>query len=120
MIIKKIFTFHAAHCLPRVPAGHTCGRMHGHTYRVVVEISGPVRADGFVLDFAEISEAWKPLHERLDHACLNDVLENPTAENLAVFIADNLTSQLSGCGIDVCAVEVWETDTAGVRHYEIY
>ena len=53
------------------------------------ELSGPVDPmTGFVLDFFEIEAAFGPLLARLDHYCLNEIegLENPTAENIAVWI----------------------------------
>lgn len=94
--ISKTFDFDAAHHLPLVPADHKCRRLHGHTYRVEVVLEGEADARGFVVDYAEISEAWRPVHEMLDHRLLNDVegLENPTTEVLAPFILDMLVDAL--------------------------
>lgn len=93
MIIVKQFDFDAAHHLPRTPEGHKCHRLHGHTYRLDVEITASVAdvlasAQGWIIDFADIAAAWAPVHDRLDHRCLNEVegLENPTAEHLAAWI----------------------------------
>ncbi len=89
MEIYKEFRFEAAHLLPNVPPGHKCARLHGHSFRVVLHVEGPVGDDsGWVQDFADLSEAWKPLHAVLDHYYLNDVpgLANPTSENLARFV----------------------------------
>lgn len=89
MEIFKEFTFEAAHRLPNVPEGHKCGRLHGHSYRVTLHVSGPVDEDlGWTIDFAEIKRAFKPIYERLDHHLLNEIdgLENPTCENLAKWI----------------------------------
>ena len=86
MEIFKQFHIEAAHWLPNVPAGHKCGRMHGHSFQIEVHVAGPVDAQlGWVLDFAEIKAAFQPVEDRIDHRCLNDVegLENPTSENLA-------------------------------------
>lgn len=93
MQIFKEFTFDAAHQLPFVPAGHKCGRLHGHTYTVTIYIYGPVdRGLGWVTDFADIKAAWKPIEDRVDHAYLNEIpgLENPTCENLAVWLWERL------------------------------
>lgn len=109
MTIWKEFTFEAAHFLPHVPKGHKCGKMHGHSYRVRIEVTGEVREDGMVMDFERIKEAWAPLHLVLDHRTLNDILANPTSENLAQLIAATL--RLPG----LSAVEVSETGTSGVR-----
>lgn len=88
MIICKSFTFEAAHRLPYVPPGHKCGRLHGHSYRVDIALSGPIQELGWVVDYAEIKRAWEPLNEVLDHNYLNEIpgLENPTSELLAQWI----------------------------------
>ncbi len=113
MIVFKEFTFDSAHFLPHVPEGHKCRRMHGHTYRVRVYVQGPLHPQlGWVLDFADIKAAWKPLEEMLDHRVLNDIpgLENSTAENLAIWIWRKLKPQLS----QLFKVEVFENPTNGV------
>lgn len=78
--------FEAAHRLPKVPAGHKCARLHGHSFKIELAIVGPVNPEtGWLIDFAEIDRIWQPLHEQLDHNYLNEIagLENPTSENLA-------------------------------------
>jgi len=95
--ITRSFSFDAAHRLPRVPADHPCGRLHGHTYTATLVLEGPVGAEsGWIVDFGEIKAAFAPLRERLDHACLNDIagLENPTAELLARWIHEQLALAL--------------------------
>jgi 6-pyruvoyltetrahydropterin/6-carboxytetrahydropterin synthase len=113
MELFKEFTFEAAHRLPRVPAGHKCARLHGHSYRVVVRVAGPVIPDtGMVMDFADIKAAFEPIiDEHLDHQYLNEVegLENPTSENLARWIWHRLASALP----DLTAVEIRETCNSG-------
>ena len=113
MELFKEFTFEAAHRLPHVAANHKCARLHGHSYRVVVHVRGPVNPDsGMVIDFAEIKAAFKPIiHEQLDHYYLNDVpgLENPTSENLARWVWQRLDSALPL----LSAIEVRETCTSG-------
>lgn len=91
------FRFEAAHKLPRVPAGHKCQRLHGHSFKVELSLEGPVDPDtGWFIDFAEIHTAWEPLHNVLDHNYLNEVegLENPTSEVLARWIWDRLRPTL--------------------------
>lgn len=98
MELYKDFTFEAAHRLPNVPEGHKCGRLHGHSFHVALHVEGPVAADmGWVIDFADIKTAFRPIRDQLDHLYLNEIegLENPTSENLAKWIWDNVKSELS-------------------------
>lgn len=102
------FRFEAAHLLPRVPPGHKCARLHGHSFKVELAVEGPVNPDtGWFLDFGELFDAWQPLHDRLDHRYLNDVegLENPTSEHLARWVWDALKPAISS----LCQVTVHET-----------
>ncbi|MBK6623111.1 MAG: 6-carboxytetrahydropterin synthase QueD [Saprospirales bacterium] len=97
MEIVKEFTFDAAHYLPNVPDTHKCKNLHGHTYRVRLFLEGPLDPLlGWVMDFAEIKSAWKPLEQQLDHQTLNNIpgMVNTTAEELAVWIYDQLKPQL--------------------------
>jgi 6-pyruvoyltetrahydropterin/6-carboxytetrahydropterin synthase len=108
MKITQAFRFEAAHRLPHVPQTHRCHRMHGHSYRIELALCGPVDArTGFVADFFDVEEAFRPLLKKLDHQCLNDVegLENPTAENIAVWIWDRTKPQLP----QLSSVRVYET-----------
>jgi 6-pyruvoyltetrahydropterin/6-carboxytetrahydropterin synthase len=92
------FRFEAAHRLPRVPEGHKCSRLHGHSFKVELSVEGPVNPDtGWMMDFAELHNAWQPLHELLDHHYLNEVpgLENPTSEVLARFIWQRIKPKLA-------------------------
>jgi 6-pyruvoyltetrahydropterin/6-carboxytetrahydropterin synthase len=98
MEIFKEFTFEAAHRLPNVPNGHKCARLHGHSFQVAIHVSGPVgEHTGWIIDFAEIKDAFKPLLDTLDHNYLNDIegLDNPTSENIAMWIWANLKPRLS-------------------------
>jgi 6-pyruvoyltetrahydropterin/6-carboxytetrahydropterin synthase len=108
MRISQAFKFEAAHRLPNVPDTHRCHRMHGHSYRVEVQLDGPVDPHtGFVADFFDIEKSFADIMGALDHHCLNEVggLENPTAENIAIWIWDRLKPGLP----QLWAVRVYET-----------
>ena len=112
MLIWKEFTFEAAHRLPNVPPEHKCARLHGHSFRVAVYVRGPLDARlGWVRDFADLGEAWAPMHEALDHRYLNEIpgLENPTSEVLARWLWDRLAPALP----DLARIVVQETCTTG-------
>ena len=111
MEIFKSFSLESAHRLPNVPEGHKCARMHGHSFRVEIQVTGDVDPrTGWVMDFADLKAAFAPLFERLDHHCLNEIagLENPTAEVMAVWIYENLKAKLPL----LADVTVCETPTA--------
>jgi 6-pyruvoyltetrahydropterin/6-carboxytetrahydropterin synthase len=102
------FSLASARRLPNVADGHPCGRLHGHTFGVRLVVRGPINpVTGWVIDFADLANAWAPVAEALDHRLLNDVpgLENPTSERLAVWIWDALNTKVP----QLCAVEISET-----------
>jgi 6-pyruvoyltetrahydropterin/6-carboxytetrahydropterin synthase len=92
------FRFEAAHRLPKVPAGHKCARLHGHSFRVELTVAGPVdESTGWLIDFQRLYDAWKPLYDELDHRFLNEIpgLENPTSELLARWIWQRIAPSLT-------------------------
>jgi 6-pyruvoyltetrahydropterin/6-carboxytetrahydropterin synthase len=116
--VFKEFTFDAAHWLPNVPAGHKCGKLHGHTYRVVIAVTGPVdEHTGFVMDFGDLKRIVQPYIDDLDHSCLNDHIINPTAENLVKWLWEILSEYVD---VPVTSIEVWETPTSGARKRAVF
>lgn len=112
MEIYKDFHFEAAHRLPNVPEGHKCARLHGHSFQLRVTLRGDApEPSGWVMDFADLKAAVKPVIERLDHYYLNEIegLENPTSENLCRWIWAQLSPDLPA----LFAVEIKETCTSG-------
>ena len=115
MEIHKEFTFEAAHLLPNVPAGHKCGRLHGHSFRVEVHVEGPLDPLlGWVMDYADIKTAVKPVIARLDHYYLNDIpgLDNPTSEVIAQWLWNQLKPLLPA----LSRIVIRETCTSGCRY----
>jgi 6-pyruvoyltetrahydropterin/6-carboxytetrahydropterin synthase len=112
--VFREFTFEAAHRLPHVPDGHKCRRLHGHSYRIEVHVSGDVDpVSGMVIDFADIKAAFRPLEDMLDHHYLNEIdgLDNPTSENLARWVWKHLEGT-----IPLSRIVVRETCTSGVAY----
>lgn len=109
--ICKQYTFAAAHFLPNHSG--KCRNLHGHNYRVEVEVTGTLMvmgsSEGMVMDFSTLDSFVDPLIRCVDHTLLNDVLpveyHPPTAENVAVWFRDRLPPNVS-------RIRVWETDKA--------
>ncbi|MCC7463034.1 MAG: 6-carboxytetrahydropterin synthase QueD [Gammaproteobacteria bacterium] len=115
MQIFKEFRIEAAHRLPHVPASHKCARLHGHSFVIGVHVEGPIgAATGWVMDFADVSATMAPLLEALDHRYLNEIdgLENPTSENLALWIWQRLKPRLPG----LVKLRIHETCTSGCEY----
>ena len=95
--LRKSFQFEAAHLLPHLPRTHKCRRLHGHSFKVEIAVAGACDPKlGWLMDYADITEAFKPIWRKLDHYHLNDIrgLENPTSENLAAWIWHRLKPKL--------------------------
>lgn len=113
--VFREFTFDAAHWLDNLPEGHKCARMHGHTYRLVVHVAGPLDPKiGWIVDFAEIKRVTREVIAPLDHNVLNEVegLEQPTTELIAAWIWNRLKKRLPG----LSRVVVWENANSGVSY----
>lgn len=112
MEIYKTFRFDAAHRLTGVPATHKCSAMHGHGFEISVYLRGPVDPKtGFVMDFGDLAKACEPVLKQLDHAILNEIegLENPTSENMSVWLWKKLKPQLPL----LSKIVIKETETSG-------
>ena len=112
--LLKTFRFEAAHQLPHAGDGHKCTTVHGHNYKVQVELGGKIleEPEGWIVDFADIDAAWEhAVMCHLDHKLLNEVVPNPTAELLAHWIFNRLCNL-----IPVGKVTVWENDDSGASY----
>ena len=111
MIIAKEFMFHSAHFLPNYNG--KCEKIHGHSYKLQVFVEDKVNSEtGMIIDFYDFK---KIVNEKiisvLDHVNLNDIIENPTTENIAVWIWDKLKNDLK-----ICKITVWETPKSFVEY----
>jgi len=116
MDIYKEFTFEAAHHLPNVPEGHKCKRLHGHSFKVTVQVRGDIgETSGWVMDFGDLKQQVKPVIDQLDHYYLNEIpgLENPTSEVIARWIWSKLITSLPL----LFMVKVEETCTSGCMYF---
>jgi 6-pyruvoyltetrahydropterin/6-carboxytetrahydropterin synthase len=108
--IEAEFTFAAAHRLPRYDG--KCFNLHGHNYRFQIAVRGePDQYSGMLIDFTDVDKAVQEhVLDKVDHTNLNDFIENPTAENIAVWIWDRLEGKLRG----LTEVRLWEVPTSCV------
>ena len=99
------FYFAAAHRLPRYEG--PCFRLHGHNYKFFIGLEGEVDpATGMIIDFDDLSKAVNErVIKKLDHHFLNDLIPLSTAENISVWIWEQLAPHLPG----LCQIELFET-----------
>ena len=121
--IWRRYRFESAHQLPNVSPGHKCGRMHGHSFEVILHADINLGGDQSIgIDYDYIDKLWQPIHAKLDHTCLNDVpgLENPTSELISSWI----WAQLKPNFPQLSWVTVYETASCGANfdgsHYRIW
>lgn len=111
--------FDAAHALRGYKG--KCEALHGHRFRVIARVQAEELDEvGLAYDFTELKAKMAKVIARFDHANLNDVPPfdklNPSSENLAANIYEELTSKLAGDKISLTAIEVWESPRTGVSY----
>lgn len=113
MILIKEFEFDAAHNL--IHYHGKCEKLHGHTYKMVVKLEGEPDNEGMIFDFVELKNiVKKKVVDRFDHAYLNDIIAQPTAENIAMFAWKELVEEVKRDNCKLYEVEIWETKTSGI------
>lgn len=102
----------AAHHLPHYEGA--CHNLHGHNWKIGVHLTCLELSDqGFVLDFKEVKAT---INDAFDHRLINDVVPNPTAENIAKYVAERLT-EAGHERVTVECISVEETDGHFIRYY---
>ena len=112
MIVYKKFNIESARSIPNLPKTHPCHHIHGHSFKIIISVKGPVNEqNGFVTDFQDIDDAFSPFKKELDHSYLNNIegLQNPTSENICIWIWDKIQSSLP----NIYKIEIKETDSTG-------
>ena len=98
--LTRKYQFHAARKLTSLPDSHPCSKIHGHTFSVIIKLSGKIdESKGWVIDFSDIDNIYNnEVQSNLDHQYLNDLenLSNPTTEHLAIWIWKKLSTHLNG------------------------
>ena len=108
--VTRSFRFEAAHQLPWHSGA--CRNLHGHSYRLEVTIEGPVGDQGVIIDFADLKAVvHREVVDRYDHAYLNDLIDNPTAE----LLAGEIWKSLEAAGLDIVRIRLWETESCSVE-----
>jgi 6-pyruvoyltetrahydropterin/6-carboxytetrahydropterin synthase len=111
--IHKKFDISAAHKL-KLPYDSKCSLIHGHNWGITVHLFGKQLRNGMVADFTHLK---KLVSDRLDHQILNDILDQPTAENIAFYILSLINENVPE-GVHCYKVEVEETD-GSIAEYQL-
>ncbi len=111
--------FDAAHFLRGYKG--KCEALHGHRFRVVVKLkSAEVNDIGIAYDFTDLKQHLGDILVKFDHTCINDVPPfdkiNPSSENIATAIYDELKPKLTGTTVSTVSVEVWESPQQGIAY----
>lgn len=113
--LKVISKFAAAHQLAMVT--EKCENLHGHNWKIEVFVAGrELNRWGVLVDFGELKRHLSDVMDTLDHKFLNNIEAfrniNPSSENIAKYIADQMQSRLADLSIRISRVRVWESDDA--------
>ena len=111
--------FDAAHALRGYQG--KCETLHGHRFKVVVKIQASEVDDiGLAYDFTVLKQHLTDILSRFDHTCLNDITPfdkiNPSSENIATTIYNEIQPKLAGAPVSLSCVEVWESPQSWVTY----
>ena len=113
MLLSRDFTFDAAHNLIHYKG--KCEKLHGHTYKLRVVLEGTPDEEAMIMDFAELKQIVNEhVISRLDHAYINDIIAQPSAENIALWVWRELDDRVRRENCELYEVHVWETASSCV------
>ena len=117
--VTIIKSFSAAHILSQV--GGKCEELHGHNFRVEMSVGAPVlNQSGLLIDFRLVKKWLGEILDELDHKHLNEIsyfaVINPSAENVARYIAQKIAPAAKAARVKVTRVKVWESENAAVTY----
>ena len=129
MEVTRIFSFDSAHFLTNYHG--KCENIHGHTYKLEITVEGPVSENGLLLDFTILKNiVEKRIIDKLDHKSLNDIIDNPSAENISIWAWNELTKSgdlLAGeidknlpksrKKVKLKKIRLWESSNSYVTYY---
>lgn len=120
-VLKTLLDFASAHSLRDYPGD--CAKLHGHNWKIEVQVIGEKLNDiGMVIDFKEIKKHTKEVIKELDHTYLNDHPHfkeiNPTAENIAVYLFQEIKSRIQTPEVKMHSLTVWENDRNCITYSE--
>ena len=117
--VTIIKSFSAAHILSQV--GGKCEELHGHNFKVELTLGAPVlNQSGLLIDFRLVKKWLNEVLDELDHKYLNEISSfagiNPSAENVAKYIAEKIAPAAKAARVKVTRVKVWESENAAVTY----
>lgn len=119
--VTIIKSFSAAHLLREI--GGKCEELHGHNFKVEVTVGAEaLNSEGILIDFRLVKKWLKAILDRMDHQHLNDLPffdgKNPSSENLAYYIYQEMKDSVQASGVKTLKVKVWESENAAVTYRE--
>jgi len=117
--VTIIKSFSAAHML--VAIGGKCEELHGHNFKVEVTVAAQdLNASGILIDFREVKKWLAEIFDNLDHKYLNELsfftTTNPSSENIAKYICEQLQLKTRQADVKVARIKVWESESSAVTY----
>lgn len=100
-----------------------CENLHGHNWRVTAHVTAEkLNEIGLAIDFTDLKRILREQLDQLEHVFLNEVFPfteiNPSSENIARWLYNNLSKKINNGNVMVSMITVWESDTSSASYYE--